>query len=280
MEPIIEFIVNNESIVMISLFAIIIVLLIIVIIIDKSNRKNTKNKAKLLLQNNDLDANNAFKEEIFEEYPELTEDLEQYKDIVVPQNTNNQKIEEIKYVESDEELEKTKAQIELKRLKEELARVEQEESNIAINPIKKNETINKEKIINNNEIDQENTAIISIDQFNKISDKKYQENELVQYSDEGNEPISIQELENLYNTRELKPIELESNFDLKQETVQDIGPKFKSSPVISPVFGINQSEDAVNLSLEATANLDKLSEEIRKTNEFLNTLKELKKNLQ
>ena len=57
--------------------------------------------------------------------------------------------------------------------------------------------------------------------------------------------------------------------------------KFKSSPVISPVFGIEKPvvNNSSDLELENTANYEKLDEEIRKTNEFLMTLKELQKKL-
>ena len=57
--------------------------------------------------------------------------------------------------------------------------------------------------------------------------------------------------------------------------------KFKSSPVISPVFGIEKPEinTSSDIELENTANYEKLDEEIRKTNEFLMTLKELQKKL-
>ena len=51
----------------------------------------------------------------------------------------------------------------------------------------------------------------------------------------------------------------------------------KSSPFISPVYGISETKETIEL--EQTANLDKLNEEIKKTNEFLKTLKELQKNL-
>ena len=128
-----------------------------------------------------------------------------------------------------------------------------------------------------------------MDEFSKISGNIYEQNEEIQYKDEGNEPISIQELEELYNTKELKvinPIELENNIKNETNKVQENNSfkeessKFKSSPIISPVFGIDTDEDLGNITLENTANLDKLSEEIRKTNEFLNTLKELRKNLQ
>ena len=57
--------------------------------------------------------------------------------------------------------------------------------------------------------------------------------------------------------------------------------KFKSSPVISPVFGIERPEinSSSDIELENTANYEKLDEEIRKTNEFLMTLKELQSKL-
>ena len=56
--------------------------------------------------------------------------------------------------------------------------------------------------------------------------------------------------------------------------------KFKSSPVISPVYGIEKEEISANeLELENTANYEKLDEEIKKTNEFLMTLRELQKKL-
>ena len=58
--------------------------------------------------------------------------------------------------------------------------------------------------------------------------------------------------------------------------------KFKSSPIISPVYGIEKKEEDLSpteLELENTANYEKLDEEIKKTNEFLMTLRELQKKL-
>ena len=54
--------------------------------------------------------------------------------------------------------------------------------------------------------------------------------------------------------------------------------KFKSSPFISPVYGI-ENNDVNSLALENTANYEKLDQEIKKTNEFLMTLRELQKKL-
>ena len=143
--------------------------------------------------------------------------------------------------------------------------------------------------IEEHEDQQEKSAIISVEELTKLSDKVYDINEEYQmsYEDEGNELISIKELEKLYN-KDLKqvveqikeePVIIdEANF----KKMEDLPPismdkKFKSSPFISPVFGVSETKES--LELEQTANLDKLNEEIKKTNEFLVKLKELKNNL-
>ena len=71
-----------------------------------------------------------------------------------------------------------------------------------------------------------------------------------------------------------------NNVKVEEEIIKP--KKFKSSPVISPVYGIEKdtsSKSATELELENTANYDKLDEEIKKTNEFLMTLRELQKKL-
>ena len=50
--------------------------------------------------------------------------------------------------------------------------------------------------------------------------------------------------------------------------------KYHPTPVISPIFGIEKNYKK-DLELENTANYDKLDAEIKKTNEFMMTLKEL-----
>ena len=57
---------------------------------------------------------------------------------------------------------------------------------------------------------------------------------------------------------------------------------FKSSPIISPIYGIEKKDTNMSpteIELENTANYDKLDEEIKKTNEVLMTLRELQKKL-
>lgn len=193
------------------------------------------------------------------------------------------------------------AQLELKKLEDELRRQEELQSNTT------------EETISNYEEQQEENAIISLEELVRKSKDIYEANELTQYKDEGNEPISLQELEEraglsnsdtaIYSqpftiesvvpqsevaevTQEVSQVE-EKNVRLDEAStisvskdVVENGKKFKNSPIISPIYGIEHSQVEDNgLELENTANYDKLDAEIKKTNEFLMTLKELQKNL-
>lgn len=157
---------------------------------------------------------------------------------------------------------------------------------------------------------QEKDAIISLDELMKKTKVMYENDELSKYEDEGNEPISLQDLEKKMQEAKavleegeenkapeiIEEIKVEDNttpepeklvlddFDsvkIEAETEKrPIYQGFKSTPIISPVYGIESTEEKPgNIELENTANYEKLDEEIRKTNEFLMTLKELKKNL-
>lgn len=91
-------------------------------------------------------------------------------------------------------------------------------------------------------------------------------------ADSGDEPISINEIYSKYDD-DLNNIE--------QVTVNDevYNKEFVSSPCVSPI-GEYEKENLAEIQLENTANLEKLDKEIRKTNQFLNILNELKKNLE
>lgn len=382
---------QSDMIVAMILIAVIFVLIGVICVLDILAKK--KKKEEIL--ENELDTGNDITIDSLPEVEELPRELVQPQIVtpVIVETTQpmikTTKIEEIKYVEEDEELEKTKAKLELEELKAELRRqeekrleevkvIEQKEEPVVIESVTTekvkvepvevieeipqeeqqveeivetvteepvpvveeiietkeevsdianaiNEQLIKEEIetkeanlqkanevqedlnelleigieqkIAEYEDEQERKAIISVEEFNKISDEMYDNNEVLQmaYEDEGNEPISLEELETLYNTREMKAIKLEDFetvqvIDEKEEILkqadikklEDLPPiamekKFKSSPFISPVFGISETKES--LELEQTANLDKLNEEIKKTNEFLKTLKELQKNL-
>ena len=274
MDTVVRFIAENESIIMSALFIMILILTAAVFVTDIISKKQIdKNKEQ---KENELDK---------------TKDFVDIKEII------EDKPIEIKYVEDDEELEKTRAQEELKNLKEELIKadkLEKEQKAVKIDEVEEKEQSSIEKF----ESEQEENAIISLEEFNKVSDKVYDQNEITQYKDDGNEPISIQELEELY--RSAKEIEQSNEkkeemivkpskpeIEKKEEVIEEKNVsldefKFKSSPIISPVFGIGNDNEKMkeNISLENTANLDKLNEEIRKTNEFLSMLRELRKKLE
>ena len=110
----------------------------------------------------------------------------------------------------------------------------------------------------------------------------------------GLEPISIEDLE-----RKMKEIKIEIEkapvvevgspeekvqnvvvSEAEQASLKPVYQAFKASPFISPIFGLEKAQSVNEMELENTANYEKLDEEIKKTNEFLMTLKELKKNLE
>lgn len=174
--------------------------------------------------------------------------------------------------------------------------------------------INQEKIDNEEKSDltkfeeeQEENAIISLDELMQKSEVLYEQNEATQYQDEGNEPISLEDLEKRMqdvkveieklNEDDKTVTSLESTTESIEKEIPTVklddlstieSPSkayredivFKSSPIISPIFGIEDDKNDHNLELENTANYDKLDEEIKKTNQFLATLRELQKNLE
>ena len=191
--------------------------------------------------------------------------------------------EQEELVYTDIEPDQETAKLELKKIQEEL---------------NKHETIEETQniVLTNYEEQQEEAAIISLDELLKKGKEMYEKNEITQYEDEGNEPISLQDLERKYGEKkenydepfiieEVVPentekveieeliIEEEAKVEVKEEK------KFTISPVISPIYGLQSVPSFSELELENTADYEKLDEEIKKTNDFLNTLKELQNKL-
>lgn len=207
-------------------------------------------------------------------------------------------VDEIQYesVEVDPEV----AQRELEKLTEELKKAEEVPQNIELTEF---------------EAEQEENAIISLDELLAKGNTLYEKNEITQYQDEGNEPITLQDLEermkkfkegltesievskpepfvteNPDKKEEPHIMQTSLNLDVSVPSVEKEIVKpyqaehtFKSSPVISPIYGIEGKHSIhkqTELELENTATLKKFDDEIRKTNEFVMTLKELQKNLE
>lgn len=193
--------------------------------------------------------------------------------------------EVIKY--KDEVYTKTEAQQELERLTLELQKIEEE---------KDEENIELTKF----EEEQEENAIISLDELLEKGKSETLQDEIEKYEDEGNEPISIRELEERYNAA--KEVKNDENIEILEEEIPSKVEKekvslddflsanthkvysenhgYKPSPIISPVYGIEEDKTSVStLELENTATYPKMDEELKKTNEFLAKLRELQKKL-
>jgi len=163
------------------------------------------------------------------------------------------KIETLEESEMDKQ---QKAQIELLKLEEEL------EQNFSL-----------EDTITNLEAIEEENAIIS---YQELLENTGELDKVLM--DDGDEPITINEVFNLFNQdQEEKEMEIEKVTALPlNEAYQG---DFEATPYVSPINGL-EFESLSEIQLENTANLEKLDKEIRKTNEFLNILNELKKNLE
>ena len=218
----------------------------------------------------------------FEEKVEVVEPT-----VITPVESPKNEEEVIKY--KDEVYTESEAKAELERITEELKKLENEE---------KEENIELTKF----ETEQEENAIISLDELIAKGKTITEQNEVTQYQDDGNEPISIQELEERYRKEkeQVEVLEVEEepktekpklsidDFLSAKEKVPSINEAYTEkkstyhpSPIISPIYGIEEEPVRKNttLELENTTNLQKFDEEIRKTNEFLSKLKELQQKL-
>ena len=227
-----------------------------------------------LVPNDNILLNNQFNEEVKIVEPE----------VITPVTAPKNEEEVIKY--KDEVYTKSEAKEELERITNELKKLNEEE--------KQNIELTKY------ETEQEENAIISLDELLAKGKTLVEQNEVTQYQDDGNEPISISELEERYRNKEENVEVLDAEDEVKsekpkvsideflsananKETVQAYQNKstYHPSPIISPIYGIEKEPINKNttLELENTANYQKFDEEIRKTNEFLSKLKELQQKL-
>ena len=218
----------------------------------------------------------------FEEKVEILE-----PNVITPVESPKNEEEVIKY--KDEVYTESEAKKELERITEELKKLENED---------KSENIELTKF----ETEQEENAIISLDELIAKGKTITEQNEVREYQDDGNEPISIQELEERYKKekKEIEVLEEEPKLEKTKLSIDDFlsakpyekavplkeaytekKSTYHPSPIISPIYGIEEEPVRKNttLELENTANLQKFDEEIRKTNEFLSKLKELQEKL-
>ena len=279
MNDLVEFLTSQEILFVYLISAIACVICLIVYIVEKNSevlrrKHNTKELNKLV-------------DEVRERTPEV--EVLEFNEPVI-QSVEEVVTEEVE--EQEEELEYTSiepdqatARLELEKLKEELIKQEEKERLEKEQLEKEAEVIN----IDDYESDQEATAIISMEELLEKGKELYASNEATQYKEEY-QPISIQDLEKQMArsvTKYDEPFIIEEAVGEEVEEspviveVEDVHEekKFKSSPIISPIFGIEKNAADNSLALENTANYDKLDEQINKQNEFVMTLKEFQKNL-
>jgi len=308
---IVEFLTSKEIIVVYIIAAVACLLCFIIYLVEKHNdrgrkRHNTKELNKLVEQikeeveiaPEEENIEPVLQETIQVEEPVVKETSlsdEDIKSVILEIGTEvkkelNIKDEEIEILEPVEELEYTSIEPDVEDAREELNKITEE---LKIQE-EKVENVVENCALTDYELEQEETAIISLEELVKKSKEMYEANELTQYNDEGNEPISISELE-VISGREAEPITAPFEIDKVVEDEKEVVvldefetikakvepevKKFKSSPIISPIYGIEKQEITNDLELENTANYEKLDAEIKKTNEFLMTLKELQSKL-
>ncbi|MBR3049476.1 MAG: hypothetical protein IKG58_02855 [Bacilli bacterium] len=258
MNDLVDFLTSTETMVVYIVVGVACLLCLIVYLLDKSyykrkRRHNTRELNKVV---------EKVQEEIGEDTTEVLEPV--MSEVEEPKLVVEEAKEELNLEYTNIEPDKTEAQEELQRLTEVLEQAQEEE----------------EKNINLTEFEeeQEKNAIISIDELINKTKAMYESGEFDKYEDEKVNPISLDDLDK----KEVEEPVLITLDDLETaKASEEVVSTFKSSPIISPVFGIetNAGTKATEMELENTANYEKLDEEIKKTNEFLMTLKEFQKNL-
>lgn len=262
-------IVGKELFFVYALIALVIVLIIVIIIIDKrESKKKPKNlfdtlNMKIIQTDTDKKEENIEVNVVSKNIKTENDfsDLEPIEPVsIISQNeTLKETLESIEdevYVESD--LEKTQAQIRV------------EEITNALKDAQIDKKIEEDKYAKFEE-EQEKNAIISYNELKESFDRLYDENEKIQYLEDDEIPININELYDLRDKEENEKVKLDDFSDFKKvEPVVETTSTFKSSPLISPVYGIQTPPVEIKKHDDI---------EIQDANLFLQSLKELKNNL-
>ena len=254
---------DAEILIMVSVIGFLVLMVVILSISEflsgKEEKKLEKEKKEMILKEGVVEekmVTNSFNE--FTETKTITKEIEPISKPVEiePLIVDLDPISVVK-IESEENKNlnsREKAQIELLKVEEELEH-----------------TPSLEDTITNLEALEEENAIISYQELLTSRDLD------TVNSDDGDEPISILEVFKMFDDNNQEKSELTETIE-KLPLEQAYQGEFSSTPYLSPISGI-ESENLNEIQLENTANLEKLEKEIRKTNEFLNILNELKKNL-
>ena len=254
---------EKELIIMLSVVCFLLLIVIILTISELLNRKK-----EIILEEEQEELSPVQKEEMVEMTTQVQEEVLE---------NNNIEIQEVNEVVTDEEIESLDLEPPM------IKKIETVETNLdnkekALVELAKIEDtlehqISLEDTLTNLETIEEENAIISYQELLENT------NELTTVmEDDGDEPITLDEVFKLFNGNNDDGIIINESLEALpiEEAYQG---EFNSSPYLSPINGV-EGENLADIQLENTANLEKLDKEIRKTNQFLNILNELKKNLE
>ena len=254
---------EKELIIMLSVVCFLLLIVIILTISDILKRKK-----EIILEEEQEELSPIQKEEMIEMNTQAQEEVLE---------NNNIEIQEVYEVVTDEEIESLDLEPPM------IKKIETVETNLdnkekALVELAKIEDtlehqVSLEDTLTNLETIEEENAIISYQELLENT------NELTTVmEDDGDEPITLDEVFKLFNGNNDDGIIINESLEALpiEEAYQG---EFNSSPYLSPINGV-EGENLADIQLENTANLEKLDKEIRKTNQFLNILNELKKNLE
>lgn len=254
---------EKELIIMLSVVCFLLLIVIILTISELLNRKK-----EIILEEEQEELSPIQKEEMIEMTTQVQEEVLE---------NNNIEIQEVNEVVTDEEIESLDLEPPM------IKKIETVETNLdnkekALVELAKIEDtlehqVSLEDTLTNLETIEEENAIISYQELLENT------NELTTVmEDDGDEPITLDEVFKLFNGNNDDGIVINESLEALpiEEAYQG---EFNSSPYLSPINGV-EGENLADIQLENTANLEKLDKEIRKTNQFLNILNELKKNLE
>lgn len=268
---------ENEILLMIGVVSVLLILITILTIFDiKDYLKNKKNG--FIEEEFEPVKEETIKEEVLE--PVEMVEVKENEEVLISDidtnsvteeylsNTNN---DEDIFIEEDEETQEALIS-EIEPIKVQVNEIKQEinlqdELNKALNEIP-----NEDDAIAKFEEEQERTAIISLNELMEKSNELYNNNEYVQY-DDGNEPITIDEVIAKFNKEDVKEVSVpEVMENIVEERVEPYSKK-ETIPFISSVYGLEKDNQ---LEFENTATYEKLSRST--SNDFMTRLREINEN--
>ena len=280
---------QNEILLMIGVVSVLLICITILTILDIKDY--LKAKHGLILEEESLEEEAPSLEPItVSMVEEKKEEVEEEKEIAIEVNETEEPKEVYFEEMEDESFEEkpviTPIQEEIVMPREEIKKEKKRLDILDELEEIENNLPNKKDDVTNFEMEQERTAIISLDELLKKSEDLYSDNEVVQY-DDGNEPISIDEVLKMFkkDDEEVQAVEEKAVPEVFQEVVEEnkvqeqveekeLYSKKETIPFISSIYGIEQDSNA--LEFENTATYEKLDRQNQ--NDFITQLREMNEN--